>query len=87
MKTIITVELKNELQNKVSTIANQHKATIDEMFANRQITIGQWFKLMDVINNKWFELSNMIFNAWYNSKEMNINPDWIEDSIRLCIEV
>ena len=83
----ITTELKNELQNKVSTIANQNKATIDEMFANRQISIGQWFELMDVINNKWFELSDMIFNAWYNNKEMDINLNWIEDNIRSCIEV
>ena len=59
----ITTELKNELQNKVSTIANQNKATIDEMFANRQISIGQWFELMfDIALGKKCQYSEVRLN-------------------------
>ena len=86
MRTIITWEIKNKLQEKITNNAQQYKANLDEMLANKEITMDQWFELIEIVNDKWFELTGIISDAWYYNKQIELTPNWVEENTRLCLK-
>ena len=86
MLTKITWELKNKMKDEITRMKDQYESCINELLVNQQINGDEWIHLHELINERWLNLQKLVADAWFNEKEIDLNPNWIQDNLRLCIE-
>ena len=86
MLTKITWTLKNQMKDEITKVRDLYEAYIDELLANQVINGDEWIQLHSLIQERWLNLQKLVADAWFNEKEIDLNPNWIQDNLRLCIE-